>query len=201
MESSFCISAVPEPVTCCGLPLKPFALGHYILLARFENAYLGLSNLELGDLLLGSFICSFSFNDAKDALADPGLNKFLERWGRKITTRKLFQPVTWDFSRASKLFVDYIDNACSTIHLPAQYSEHQGTSLDTPWVAQQLSYAISRLNLGLDEALNMPLGLLRWLIAVDREREGNGSIVLKDRNEIAKRQKDADLFAATFHNS
>ena len=60
-------AAAPDPVTCMGVPLRPFSLGALLLLQRFDNAFLIHSELKaesflpqdldavlpLGDLLQG----------------------------------------------------------------------------------------------------------------------------------------------------
>jgi len=55
----------PGHTTILGLTLKPFSLGHYILMKRFGCAYAaeGESKLDFGDFLLGLIICSKTYEE------------------------------------------------------------------------------------------------------------------------------------------
>ena len=55
-------SIIPEPVTILGQDLRPFSLGHYLLLQRLECAFVCEDKEPLlGDLLLGLLVCGNTY--------------------------------------------------------------------------------------------------------------------------------------------
>lgn len=63
--TDYAIACYPDEVNILGLQLKPFCLGHYILMRRFECNYAaeGESQLDFGDFLLGLVICSMTYEE------------------------------------------------------------------------------------------------------------------------------------------
>lgn len=63
--TDYAIACYPDEVNILGLQLKPFCLGHYILMRRFGCNYAaeGESQLDFGDFLLGLVICSMTYEE------------------------------------------------------------------------------------------------------------------------------------------
>jgi hypothetical protein len=103
----------PAPTTLLGLKLRPFALGHLILLHRVESAFAvgGLPSYD--DLALAVFICSRPYADALAGFSDPDLPREMKRWARKLTHPGWFgrfrQPQPIDLPAKWAEFQDYLD--------------------------------------------------------------------------------------------
>lgn len=87
MGDDFYLAAVPEPRTILGLRLRPFSLGHVLLLHRVKSAFLvhteGAPTYE--DLALSVLICSQTYEENLETFNDPSLPEFMRRWHDRIT--------------------------------------------------------------------------------------------------------------------
>jgi hypothetical protein len=61
-------TCIPNRHTVLGLELKDLALGHYLLMRRYDCAYASdtETNVNLTDLILGVLICSMTFEEANE---------------------------------------------------------------------------------------------------------------------------------------
>ena len=85
MERDYHAAALPEPFTILGQRLTPFSLGHLLLLRRFDNAFVipgGVPTID--DLAFAVFVCSQTFEEATEAIAEPDVHKRIEEWGRNL---------------------------------------------------------------------------------------------------------------------
>lgn len=66
-------AALPDGYTVLGVPLRPFSLGHELLLARARSPFVIPAEADrlpgLADLLIAVFVCSRDFSTARKALA------------------------------------------------------------------------------------------------------------------------------------
>jgi hypothetical protein len=87
---SFAHAAIPERFTLMGLTLKPFCLGHVLLMRRYGCAYADtqetLTSPEalIKDFLWALVICSMSYEDFVTALQDDKLTVSVKRLGRPV---------------------------------------------------------------------------------------------------------------------
>lgn len=74
-----------RPPTVLGLRLRPFSLGHYLILASEECAY--VSDKEeiptFDDLVFGVFVCALSWEEYQKHIEDETLDETLVEWGKK----------------------------------------------------------------------------------------------------------------------
>jgi hypothetical protein len=159
LDAAYLRAAVPEPVQVLGLRLKPFSLGHYLLLARFNCAYVTGATPTLGDLVLGALVCSQTYADALDFLSGDW-QQDVQKWDVKLTR----QNVDWK-SRVT-LLADYIRAGMVT---PA-YSATEGGSSPSgaPWT-ELLRVGLLEMGLTEEEVLNRPLALSWWSYLTWRE--------------------------------
>lgn len=115
----FYSASVPEPVTILGLRLRPFSLGHLILLHRVESAFVLDSEITIEDLALSVFICSQTYKGAVETFSDPDLPKFMLRWHERITGADswlcrlgLRKPNGFDFWKKCDEFAGYLKAGC-----------------------------------------------------------------------------------------
>lgn len=83
--NDFYLAAHPEPVTLLGLRLRPFSLGHMLLLHRVESAFVVGGSVGYEDLAVSVFICAQTYRAAVDSFNDPDLPRFMARWHRKLS--------------------------------------------------------------------------------------------------------------------
>jgi len=101
MESNFLTALIPDPAWCLGVRLRPFSLGHLILLRRIESPFVSreAKQVELGDLILAVILCADTFAAGVEFLGDmttpsEATQKTLEEWGAKAAKLDLNEEVT-----------------------------------------------------------------------------------------------------------
>ena len=172
MSKDFYLAAIPEPVTLLGLRLRPFSLGHVILLHRVESAFVTGSDPDYSDLALSVFICANKYQDAVSAFDDKKLPKFMKKWAKKLGVI--------DLQKKSDEFAEYIKNGSKIPHYsfnPADLTESKIESVH----AVQLAL-ISKTTLTEKEILDRPWG--RCLHDFVAMRAMAGEIKLSEREDI-----------------
>lgn len=187
--ASYATAALPEPFRILGLRLRPFSLGHYLLLQRFCPAALAPERIELADLLLAVLICSLQHAEFLAFIEQKNFAREIARWGKRIGL--------FDVEEKSALFQLYLAASLrEPDYLPLQPADEGGD-----W-AQSLKLTLTtRLNHSEAEALDMPLskaladyfklaeneGLIRLLTAEDLADAAANTAALEalDRNAAA----------------
>lgn len=85
IDEQYMAACFPEPVRLLGVTLRPFSLGHMLLLRWLDNAFVrgGVPGIE--DLVTGIWVCSQSYAEAVAALRS-GAIEIIER--RRWRTRR-----------------------------------------------------------------------------------------------------------------
>lgn len=64
MEADFASAVVPStPVRCIGVPLKPFSLGHLLLLKKMESSFVSGGGTTYPDFIAAAFVCVHSWDE------------------------------------------------------------------------------------------------------------------------------------------
>jgi|GEM_PF-4011282 len=72
MQQTFASAVVqPNPVRCIGVPLKPFSLGHLLLLRQMESAFVIGGRCSYPDFIATAFICVHSWEENLRLLRQP----------------------------------------------------------------------------------------------------------------------------------
>ena len=115
MPDGFYLAAIPEPQTILGLRLRPFSLGHVILLHRVESAFIMGGVPDFTDLALSVFICSQSYQETIKALDNPNLPEFMADWHNQLTGEDKWlvrlgirKPVVIDYKAKANAFAEYL---------------------------------------------------------------------------------------------
>lgn len=87
MIDPFYLAAVPDAWEVLGIRLRPFSLGHIILLHRIGSPFLGgqSTRAAFDDLALAVLLCSESYNNGAAILNDPSLPNLLNKWANRLT--------------------------------------------------------------------------------------------------------------------
>lgn len=155
MEREYLEAAIPERFRLLGQELKPFALGHLMLLRRLGNAFSLPQPLTFGDelvndLILGVFVCCQTYEEATAALQDPRLAKTLKKWSRRLGT--------FDAIAKSKEFARYIAQGSTW---PDLHDGEKEASREpgAPYIQRVRIVLQAKIGLSPSEALNYPWGL------------------------------------------
>lgn len=104
------LAAIPEPFRILGLALRPFSLGRYRLLRRFDCAFVsdGDAKASMDDLLLGVLVCSMRCDDCLKFIDSPDRDSELKRWGKMIR-KQIKREEDFDIYAKFNLFRQYLD--------------------------------------------------------------------------------------------
>lgn len=180
------MAAVPDPVRIFGVPLRPFAVGHWMLLSRYENKFVSADPFDafLPDLLQGIGVCSRKYDDAVAFFSDRQAERELAKAGAKLTLD--------EFAAKAALFLGYITTALA---MPNYWSQDgQRVELGSHWAEHIIAYLTGEMSLTLFEALNMPLKMARRLMLSHLEIRSSKKL-LYDEESDGGRQRAAQEFA------
>lgn len=85
MTEDFYLAALPEPVSILGFRLRPFSLGHLLLLHRYNSAFAVGGNPTFDDLALSVLVCMVNYETGATLRDDPTLQKFMRGWHDRLT--------------------------------------------------------------------------------------------------------------------
>lgn len=207
MLDKFIQAALPEPVTCLGVRLKPFSLGHWLWLNRLKIPYVTHeSGVHLDELILAVIVCCQSYSEnwecfsGRDKTVAQSIKQFkrniMGAWYRRPVTIKgrkvfpaLFKEKDFNFFQPATIFAKYIADA---FILPTIATKENNTPSVAPWELMTLTTCL-KLQGSCEEVLNQPVGLSRWLVAGFCESEGIGQLV--DSKALQEDIKAANEFA------
>lgn len=154
MDAAYLQAALPKPFSVFGNRLKPFCLGHELLLQRFANKFSVESKETPGifDLLTAVFICGHEYRP--DFTLDRFSIPWRARWGARIFGKPYVK-------QAFKSFSAYI---AEHTRAPEFYEIESGDgSRGGAPMVQSIKVALMQ-ELGISEldALRMPFGLALW---------------------------------------
>ena len=171
-------AAIPLPVRVIGTRLKPFSLGHLLLLQRLGNAFVTASvPFTVGDLLTGIIVCSRDYSDAVEALDSwraPWHARCLG-WRVRLSGVSLVECVA-----AFRKYIE--DGSKSPSYVPPT---RNGKRIAAPLPMLVKVYLQRHLNYTPEQALNVP-----WCAAL---HEYAISLSIDDRLELVDDDFVADL--------
>lgn len=147
MTAAYSIAAIPEPFQILGLGLKPLSLGRFILMERFDVAFVSdySKDPELADLVLGVLICSQTHESFLKLIESNGLEKAVTDWGSKASL--------FDFAEKAKLFYEYLEVG---LKQPVVFFKNDAEPSGAHW-AQVLKLVLMEAGYTESQALNMAL--------------------------------------------
>ncbi len=103
MSAAYVQAAIPEPFRILGLKLKPFSFGHYLILKRFDCAFVSevQASATRDDLIFCVLVCSMSHDEFLKFIERKDIIKQIRKWGRRIGW--------FDLKEKALLLQQYID--------------------------------------------------------------------------------------------
>jgi len=204
-------ASVPEPYTILGLRLRPFALGHFLLMRRFGCAYAedrerAMSNPSdlIKDFIMALVICSLTYEDFLEAISSDKLvvsskrfkwfgaevqrvvsfRKWLAHWGKVVS--KASQSKDFVVLDKLALFRAYLNDGMEVpLFWEGDANEDAPTS-GAHWTQSVLLVLTGELGYTQSEALNAPLS--KALADYFRFAERNGLVTLMTDEEVEEAQ-------------
>lgn len=171
-DAAYFLAAVPEPVRCLGRRLKPFSVGHRILLERFESAFVTGETPTIADLILSVALCSRSYDDALRFLDTKCSTWNMRVWGFKIW---LAVKCGLSLTKSAATFAAYVQSGSTFPNV--KFKESQNTrDVRVPMVASVKSFLV-RCGHSDAESLEKPYGLALWEYAIASASDGRAEIV------------------------
>jgi hypothetical protein len=225
IAASIAQAALPDTHTVCGVRLRPFSIGHWLYLTRFNVSFV-VSDSEthtLGDLLMGVIVCSDTWAGLQTSLLNGDLAKAVKGWRKSLTGgligqwrrqwRRMrghivgpYEVLGVDFPIECRNFQNYIDTFGGGIErindwsIPITKEIQIGKPHPTksPGVMLILDALQSEIGMKFNDIIDMPIPFVRWLFAVHCERACRSTIV--DIDEMNEDQKRADEIAKQYFN-
>lgn len=178
MAKEYHEAAIPEPVTVLGIRLRPFSIGHAMLLRRFEA-----EGADVASLIFGILVCARDYHGALALLASP-LRLSIECW--KLGLRLRISGA--NIIEALNVFRSYIKEGGDYIEFYDDGKERK--RIAAPPVAIVKVFLQRELGVSETDALNMPLGKAISEMMIARAMSGECELIdEKERNEIAELMK------------
>lgn len=177
-------AAFPEPYTILGQRLKPFSLGHYILLRRLKSPFVSDKQEEssVGDLIVGVIVCSRNYSGASEIICDfDKMEVEAQRVGELNSKSGVAENQNEAIARII-LFNKYVVDGSA---MPGYFLDNEGDydrKLNQHWSQSVLLSLISNCGYTRDEALNCPLSQAFFDHLAFMETEG--SIKLMSEEEL-----------------
>ncbi len=223
VQAAIARAALPETYVVCGTRLKPFSIGHWLTLQRFDVSFVGESDHTLGDLLIGILVCSDTYEGFIESLRAGEIDRAMKQWQYNLSGRlwgvlcrwwkrlrnKIVEPhecLGIDLAAACEQFQSYVNEHGGGLIKVNEWSvpvtksvQGEAMQINAPALAVLLDALISECGMNRSEVLNMSLPAARWHWAVHAERKG--WVNLMDVDEMKEDRRMADEFAAAIFNA
>ncbi len=190
----FIEAAMPQRWTICGVRLKPFSLGHHLLLWKVGSPFVTATAADAGwgDVLLGLAICSRKFCNAAAMLEACWLPWLVKWYALQVRVRIWWNVLTLTTESEpdrptdnadrngpgvkAALFARYVAKGSEG---PNFFRKETSRAVDDgiSWAHAMLITLTAHRRHTTEEALNMPLSLAKWEYAAYFQE--NGAIQIK----------------------
>lgn len=174
MSASYIKAALPEPFTILGRKLRPFCIGHYKILARFDCAFVSETETQASreDLIFAVLVCSMRPPEFLAFIEQPDFDEQLVAWGKAVGL--------FDLEEKVSLFQKYIKEHSA---MPPFWEEESGKPGGGHWTQSVFLTLTSELGYTAEQADEIPLTLA--LHDFIKHAERNGAVRLMTTEEIA----------------
>lgn len=176
----YAAAAVPEPYQILGLKLRSFCIGHYILLRRFDCAFVQDAKGEAShtDLILGVLICSMRPKEFLEFLESPDFESTVAKWGHDVGM--------WDLKEKALLFQKYLKEGWKE---PPNINKQPGSGAPGDWAQNVKITLTARLGYTADYVEEMPMS--QALADYYRLAESDGVIKILNDSDMEAMEKNS----------
>lgn len=185
-------AVIPEPFVVLGVPLRPYSLGHYLLMVKFDCAFASDNSdamASIEDLLLGVAICSRTYEDFLEWIHNPqDVEDWMKEWG-KVVMDMSKNDIDFNMFEKFLLFKEYIQNGSQLPHFWTN-DEKAGEpkTSGAHWCQSLLSVLTSECGQTEQQVMNQPL-CKSWSDYLKFAEKG-GMITLVSDEEEAEMNKE-----------
>jgi hypothetical protein len=178
MQQDFASAMVqPRVVRCIGLPLKPFSLGHLLLLRHLDSAFVTGGQKTYNDFLTAVFVCAHSWEENQ---------KILRSRFRQWLQVKVWSAFAGNFNIPvqADILSNYIAAARET---PEQRAGKPGATryLVSEWEARIYKF-LRWVGCSNIEALDMPLAVAQAMFIAELEEGERASFRVERDDPISR---------------
>ena len=170
---------VPDTHEVLGIKLRPFSLGHYILLEKNNCALLLGGPATVIDFAIAVVVCSNTFEEFLEAQRNGEVQKHTKRLAKVCNEI--------DLEKESRFVANYIEEGLLG---PSYWFNEQGKGLSTPLPQIIRCQLHKNTNLTESEIMNRPFAMNLWDIVTLGEMDGNLSLKTEDHDEAQKKADD-----------
>jgi hypothetical protein len=170
-EPLFSRAALPAPAAVCGIPLRPYSLGHELFLIRELNPFVTGEEVLPGDLMQAVWVCSSTFEECRDAHAS--WLYLLKVW---LVSRRIKK---CDFKSETTAFRAYRADGSLEFKLSEIATPNNAPTprpAGAPWLLRLHQFMVSQYRLTISQAWDFPLGEAKMRWASFWEQEGGLNI-------------------------
>lgn len=186
---------VPQPHIVGGVELRPFCLGHHLLLKALGLPFAGNAAADCGpeDVKIGLAICGLSYEDGFKAVHSGELPAIIARW-RKAVSGPWWNPKQIDDSAVELAFREYLSEGYAMP--PTWRYDGSGVNLSAPWEVL-LKTRLLMLGLSESEILNgyLPARWYEYFTALEIEAAA-GCLNYKQWKPVFFTREDAEKMNA-----
>ena len=188
----FSDAVLPDKFVICGVELRPFCLGHFILLEHLNNPILNqeATDIALEDgmywFFLALLVCSFTYDDAVELLNNEDEFKRISDQFFTNLTRNLEVEADWNIFSKMQLFKNYLRYYMDMPIYTEETSADVTTPSGTDW-KQNLFLIFKKLGYKEKDILNMNMKKMffEWCSYAEAE----GAIKVMNRMDIDRLQQ------------
>lgn len=160
---------VAEPRLIAGVVMRPFCLGHHLLLRAFGLPFAGSPEADAGpdDVFIGIAVCGMSYEGATESIRLGTFNAEVAAWRKKLAG-PWWNPRVIDYDAIESAFRDYLADGYK---MPPVWSyDGNGISLSAPWEVMLKTRLLSA-GLSETEILNgyLPARWYEYFSAIEME--------------------------------
>jgi hypothetical protein len=177
-----------------GLRLRPFSLGHVILLGRVRSSFVTEGEeTSLHDLALSVLICALSYDEGLALFNDKDLPRFFVRWHQKLAGESWMTRIGWrkprvvDYVEHIRAFGEYVQRGSKIPNY--SYNPSDFKRMECPSVQIVKTTLMRDMHFGEAELMDRPWALCLWDFVTLRALAGQVNMVdsdaLKEAQEVA----------------
>lgn len=198
-------AVLPKPFTICGRHLKPFSIGQFIILRRFDVGFVSdeEARLTLEDIVFSLFVCSQTYEECERKLYNGQWEPEVAEWGKHVWEQvkksvpkgKTVNDVYLDFGDITVRFNEYIGYHTVRPYFKAKRASDETLEANAEWFEGIVKTLMGKCNYSHSEVMNLCFSRALYEYLSYKEQQGDITF-LNERQEkqllaILKQKREA----------